>query len=220
MSRSLFVLTIFNLSISLFSCNNKKELPIFEQTIVERMETDGNVSLDINGKAILDTIFFKTPNFNLPNQDSIIISEKNFKNRVSVVDFFFTSCPTICPKMKANLLKINEHFNDNDDVQIISFTIDPKRDSIKKLHSFREKLNLNNGNWHFITGEKDSLLKVSRAFMAPVLEDPRLPGGFDHSGKFVLVDQNLKFRGFYSGTTDTGTARLIEDIDFLLKNEK
>lgn len=115
--------------------------------------------------------------------------------------------------------RVHEHFAEDSRVQLFSFTIDPRRDTVTKLKSFHAKLQLKNDRWQFITGPKDTLLMVSRAFMAPVLEDPRLPGGFDHSGKFVLVDKKGMFRGFYNGTTDTGTTRLIEDMEWLLDHE-
>lgn len=192
---------------------------MFDFTVVQRTNPDGKPQTDSAGSVLLDTIYFRVPPFQLLDQDSVTVSSKNFENKISVVDFFFTSCPTICPKMKQQLLRVHTHFTNNAEVELYSFTIDPRRDTVGKLKSFHSKLALQNDRWHFLTGQKDSLLNVSRAFMAPVREDPRLPGGFDHSGKFILVDRKGYFRGFYNGTTDTGTTRLIEDIEWLLHNE-
>lgn len=203
----------------IFSCSPKKTLPVFDFSVVQRTLADGKPATDTAGKVIFDTLYFRVPSFTLFNQDAQPVNEMLFENKVSVVDFFFTSCPTICPKMKQQMRRVHEHFTDEPRVQLFSFTIDPRRDSTAKLKSFHDKLQLKNNRWQFITGEKNTLLMVSRAFMAPVREDPRLPGGFDHSGKFVLVDGKGMFRGFYNGTTDTGTTRLIEDMEWLLTHE-
>jgi len=214
--RSLSVIAIVAL---FFSCSPKKTLPVFDSSIVQRTLADGKPATDSSGRVLFDTLHFRVPKFNLLNQDSQSVGETQFENKISVVDFFFTSCPTICPKMKQQMRRVHEHFAGDPRIQLFSFTIDPRRDTIAKLKSFHSRLQLKNNRWQFITGPKDSLLMVSRAFMAPVMEDPRLPGGFDHSGKFVLVDKTGMFRGFYNGTTDTGTTRLIEDMEWLLDHE-
>ena len=115
------------------------------------------------------------------------------------------------------MLKIHEVFKGDDRVRLVSFTIDPKRDTADKLKLYAQNIGADTRYWHFLTGDKDETLDLAADFFVAALEDPEAPGGFDHSGKIVLVDKNGHVRSFSEGTDPDDTPGLIEDIKSLLK---
>lgn len=141
-------------------------------------------------------VVMDVPSFQLTNQDHQIISEKDMKGKVYLVEFFFTNCPTICPVMKHNLLEIQKEVN-HPDFGVISITIDPKRDTPEKLKDQRNRFKIQNPNWHFLTGDRDYIYKLSQEFNIYVGEDQNTTDGLNHSGKFALVDRNGKIRSRY-----------------------
>lgn len=147
------------------------------------------------------------------NQDSILITDDSLKNVIYVADFFFTSCPSICPRVAKEMLKIYQAFENDDNVKLVSFTIDPKRDTVKKLKLYADNLGVSSKKWHFLTGDKDETFELANSyFLVAALEDPDAPGGFDHSGKIILIDKHGHIRSFSEGTDPTTTPKLIEDI--------
>lgn len=167
-----------------------------------------------------DTILYTVPEFTFIDQDSTEISSETVKGKVYVTDFFFTTCPTICPRMKDQMLRVYEKFKDNNDVKIISHTIDPNHDTIALLHVFAyQKLEIEKGIWHFVTGEKETIYEMARKYMVVAGEDGTEPGGYVHSGKFILVDKNGHIRGYYDGTDPLAVTDLMRDMNVLL-NEK
>ncbi|MCD8529146.1 MAG: SCO family protein [Chitinophagales bacterium] len=112
-----------------------------------------------------------------------------------MVDFFFTSCPSICPVMTKNMLKLHDHIA-VDDVAFLSISIDPKRDSIQKLDRYANKIGINsNEKWHFVTAAKDSVLNWATDLMVVAFENDSIPGGFEHSGYFILIDKKQRDKG-------------------------
>lgn len=154
--------------------------------------------------------------FSYLNQDSIVITNKLLSNQVYVADFFFTSCPSICPKVMKEMLNIHEKFKGDDRVKLVSFTIDPKRDDVNRLRMYADNIGADTQYWHFLTGDKDETLDLAADFFVAALEDPTAPGGFDHSGKIVLVDKNGHVRSFTEGTEPADTPKFIKDIKKLL----
>jgi protein SCO1 len=158
-------------------------------------------------------------NFKLTNQDGETVSSSDLKNNIYVADFFFTSCTSICPIMTNNMKKIYEKFSNEDKVKILSFTVDPETDDVKKLKEYSDKLGVNNDRWNFLTGSKKDIYTVARkSFFAD--DDTGLPVGesdFIHTEKFILVDNKNRIRGVYNGTTDEEISRLEEDINILKK---
>ena len=158
------------------------------------------------------------PEFALLNQDSLLITNHDFKGKVTVVDFFFTSCPTICPKMTSNLVHLNKNIN-NENLAIVSFTINPKYDTPTKLKKYAERYEIENPNWHFLTGDKESIYKLAKNdFNIFAEENPNVPGGFEHSGYFALIDQNGFMRSRYDQFGNPivyyrGTVGVEEKID-------
>ena len=201
------------LSFIVFSCENSKErfeLPVYGiPKIKPRTSADGTVAYD--------TIEHKIQDFKLINQDSIIITNETFRDNIYVADFFFTSCPTICPKMKRNMYHIYDVFKDEDMVSFISHTVDPLNDTVEKLRKFSKKLNIRNEKWHFATGELEKIYDLGiKSYMVVAREDSTVPGGFLHSGAFLLVDKERRIRGVYDGTSRLEINKLIIDMNKLI----
>lgn len=160
-----------------------------------------------------DTIYHTIAPFSFVDQDSSIISKATVEGKIYVADFFFTSCRTICPIMKSQMLRVYEATKQMDDVLLLSHTIDPEYDTVALLHDFAWRLGVESSKWHFVTGEKDSIYKVAQAsYFATALEDKTEPDGFIHSGAFLLVDKRGRIRGKYDGTKEPDVDRLIADI--------
>ncbi|MBK9150724.1 MAG: SCO family protein [Saprospiraceae bacterium] len=162
-------------------------------------------------------VYHKIRPYRYLNQDSIWISDDTLKNYVYVADFFFTSCPSICPKVMKEMTRIYEAFKDEPRVKLLSFTIDPVRDNVPRLKLYADNLGINHDKWYFLTGEKEFTFELANDFFVVALEDPEAPGGFDHSGKIILVDREGHVRSFSEGTDASQTPRLIEDIKKLLR---
>lgn len=164
-----------------------------------------------------DTIYHKIPAFKFLNQDSVWVSEKNMSGKIYVADFFFTTCPTICPKMKTELIRIYDKFAEDDRVRILSHTIDPEYDGVHRLKEYAKKLSASSPRWNFLTGKKsDIYLLGEKSYMVAAQEDANEVGGFVHSGAFILVDKNKHIRGIYDGTKEEEVNHLIEDMELLL----
>ncbi len=163
-----------------------------------------------------DTIYPTIRPFEFINQADEKVSNATFQNQVTIADFFFTSCPTICPKVAQQMLRVYEKYEEDDRVALISFTVDPKRDTPEKLKSYAEKLEVSLPKWQFLTGQKDSLHEISADYMSIALENPNAPGGFDHSGRLILVDQEGHVRAFCDGTMPEEVTRFLKEIDLLL----
>ena len=164
-----------------------------------------------------DTIFYTVGGFNLVNQDSMEVTRVSYQNKITIADFFFTSCPTICPVMKTQMLRIYETIEDDDDVLLLSHTIDPAHDTVALLHQYAKNLGVNSSHWQFLTGNKDSIYALAETYMVIADEEPDAPGGFVHSGAFLLIDKEQRIRGVYDGTEPDQVDILINDIDLLRK---
>lgn len=197
---------------SLSACttnNSNNKLPIIgNRDAVEKT---------VDGKTIIDTVYSTIPNFQFLNQDSTIISEKDFDNKIYVANFFFTHCPSICPTMQRNLLKAYQKYKDDDRIAFLSHSIDFKYDQPHVLKSYATKLGVDNDQWQFVTGSKADIYGISDKYLVYTKEDATVPGGYDHSGYLVLIDHEKRIRGAYDGTTDTEVTKLLSDIDILLK---
>ena len=204
------ILVIFILS--LISCTKEiKKLPIYGRSKITKKV--------VNGEVIIDTINHSINNFSFFNQDSIEITRETFDNAIYVADFFFTTCPTICPIMQNNLLLVYNEFSENNNVKYLSHTINPEYDNSKILKKYAQKLGVSSERWHFVTGELEDIYKIAKdSYMVSALEDENEPGGFLHSGTFLLIDTNKNIRGIYDGTNEAEMFRLMRDIKILLKS--
>lgn len=163
-----------------------------------------------------DTIYPKIADFSFIDQDSTIVTNSTFQNKIYVADFIFLSCPTICPKMNVELNKVYKEYKSNPEVCFLSHTIDPENDTVLKLKSFTEAMEVDK-NWHFVTGNKDSIYSIAtNSYFTTAYPDEKEPGGLVHGGGLMLVDKNRHIRGVYDGTNPEETKRLITDIKLLL----
>ncbi|ALJ06001.1 photosynthetic protein synthase II [Pseudalgibacter alginicilyticus] len=133
----------------------------------------------------------KVPDFSFINQNGKIITNKDYEGKVYVVEFFFTTCPTICPRMNYNLVQIQNEFENFSDFGVASFTINPAHDTPEVLKAYAEKYGVKNPNWHLMTGKKEAIYKLSnQGFNLYTAEEESAEGGFEHSGNFALIDKN------------------------------
>ncbi len=171
------------------------------------------------GKMVLDTIYHEIQDLRLVNQlgDSISINE-TFKGKILVVNFFFTSCQTICPTLTQNMKLLNKAFLKNDtSVRFLSITVDPETDSVGRLRVYANKLNPNHDKWHFLTGNKKEIYAFARKELQ--LELPEGNGEADdfiHPEKFVLIDKYRNIRGYYNGLDSNNIRICAEDITYLM----
>ena len=133
----------------------------------------------------------KVPNFSFVDQHGKTITNKDYEGKVYVIEFFFTSCPTICPRMNKNLIHIQNEFIDFEDFGVASFSINPDYDTPEVLKAYAEKYGVTNPNWHLMTGDKETIYKLSNeGFYIYAAANPDVEGGFEHSGNFALIDKN------------------------------
>ena len=199
----------------LAACKNdtEKRLPILgEREPVEKQ---------VNGKTITDTIYQTIPDFNFINQDSASITNRDFDGKIYVADFFFTSCTSICPIMHRNMLNVYNEFQGNEQVKILSHTIDFKYDTPSRLKDYAEKLGVTGDQWQFVKGTKDSVYRLAeKNYLVAVSEDSTARDGFIHQGWFILVDKKRRLRGAYDGTKPDQVDQLIADMKTLLKEDQ
>lgn len=139
---------------------------------------------------LLNGVKRKVPSFQFINQDSLIVTDKDYIGKVYIAEFFFTSCPSICPLMTENLVELQNYFKDKADFGVASFTITPNYDTPKILKKYAEKYGITDLDWHLLTGNKEAVYELANSgFNIFAAEMPDAPGGFEHSGLFALVDR-------------------------------
>lgn len=160
--------------------------------------------------------YFRVPAFTFINQSGATLDQSFVKNKIWVANFFFTSCPSICPQIMHNLATIQSVFSKDGQVRIISFTVDPERDSPGKLNNYAQHYGINASRWQLATGEKKDLYRFARSGLFVVATDG--DGGADdfiHSDNLVLIDKDGHIRGYYDGTSKSDVKKLIADIKIL-----
>ncbi len=177
----------------------------------ERLPYLGNI--EVKG---LDTFYHLIPDITLIDQDSQILKIASLDNKIVLADFFFTSCPSICPKVKKQMLRLYDRYENDDRVLMISHTIDQRHDSVTVLNRYAHNLGVDTERWKFVTGEKDSIFHLADQYFVSVIEDPLAPAGFDHSGRIILVDQHRRVRGFCEGTDPESVTAFFNTVDQLL----
>ena len=175
------------------------------------------ISREVNGILTKDTISHRIADFSFINQDGAKVTNSTFKNKIYVADFFFINCPSICPEMSKQMYRIYEKFLENDNVSLLSHTIDPKYDTVAALANYARLLGVNSKKWQFVTGDKEQIYDIGEtSYMVVASQDKDAPGGFIHSGAFLLIDKERQVRGVYDGTVDSQVDLLIKDINKLL----
>jgi protein SCO1/2 len=196
----------------LIACSTEvKKLPILgEREAVSKM---------VDGKEVIDTLYATVPPFSFINQEGDSVTQALVQNKIYVADFFFVSCPTICPIMKREMLRVYQAYKGDSSLYLLSHTIDPQHDTVALLKQFATDLGVDGRQWQFLTGEREKIYEMAeKGYYATALPDSTEPGGFVHSGGFILVDRQGRVRGIYDGTDAQKVDELIADIA-LLKQE-
>ncbi|MBK9984177.1 MAG: SCO family protein [Saprospiraceae bacterium] len=166
-----------------------------------------------------DTIRHIVPDYLLTDQDSQQIRISGYGNKIFLADFFFISCPSICPKVQKQMLRLYDKYKDDNRVMLLSHTIDQRHDSVTVLHRYAQNLGIDTGKWKFLTAEKDSIFYLADQYFVSVVDDPSAPKGFDHSGRIILLDKNRHVRGFCEGTDPESVTAFFSTVDRLLAEE-
>lgn len=211
---------------------SRKESRSDQKKEVKQTETPNLVFVENNGTKR------KVPEFSFTNQNGKVVTNKDYEGKVYVIEFFFTTCPTICPRMNNNLVQIQNEFKGFENFGVASFTINPEHDTSEVLNAYAKTYGITNPNWHLLTGDKEAIYKLANeGFYIYAAENKAVEGGFEHSGNFALIDKNgfirsrkdefgnpiIYYRGVTSeveGTDDNGEKEQIsilkEDIKTLL----
>ncbi|EON76118.1 Cytochrome oxidase biogenesis protein Sco1/SenC/PrrC, putative copper metallochaperone [Lunatimonas lonarensis] len=208
-----FVLFMVVSAVSCTGSNNGGKLPILGNKYTEEKIVDG--------KKVVDTVYHRIADFEFRNQSGKLVSNRDVRGKVYVADFFFTSCPTICPIMKTQMLRVYETFQNESDFLILSHTIDPEHDTVELLQDYAIRLGIPNAQtWNFLTGDQERIFEIGQtSYLTTAMEDKNELGGYLHSGAFVLIDREGRIRGVYDGTKEDQVNRLMRDIPKLLKED-
>lgn len=208
------VITITAVLIAYFSTKDKqKPLPVINP-------------IDVNSEMVDEDLLRKgyghtVGNFAFTNQEGKTITQQEIEDKIVVVEYFFTTCMTICPKMNIQMQRINEHFKGNEEFKILSFTVNPEVDTVEQMKRYADAHKANSNQWHFLTGEKEKLYQLARTsfFVLKPAEAQNLGDAgndFIHTNNFVLIDRKKRLRGYYDGTSVKETNQLIQDIEQLM----
>lgn len=203
MSKSIFKL-LFLVSILFIACEEQKapdKLPYIGQSQI----VDG------------DTLHHRIPPFSFRNQDSIRVDNESLSETIYIADFFYTYCLSICPIVQNQMLRIYDKFEEEDNLKLVSFALDPKRDDVKRLKNYAHNLGVQDDKWLFLTGDKDETWELAEAFFVSVVEDENDVGEIFHSGKILLIDKQGHVRAFAEGTDEAHVTAFLKDIEVLLQ---
>ena len=186
----------------------ERRLPIYQPSMVNYELVDS--SLQHVKK------FHKIAPFTLTNQNGKIVTEHDYNNKIYVADFFFTTCPTICPKMTENMGQLQNEYLEDSQIKFISFSVTPQIDSVQQLKKYAIEKGVNDCKWNLVTGNKKEIYSLARKSYLAVKDDGD-GGQFDmiHTENFILVDPEKRIRGFYDGTDIEAMNTLITDISIL-----
>ena len=164
-----------------------------------------------------DTVYHTVGDWSFYRQDSALVTEDMLAGVPYIVDFFFTSCPTICPKVTSNMLRAYDTLSGFEQLKFVSFTVDPERDSVAHLANYAANLGVSDpSRWWFLTGDKLDLFGIADDYFSVAVEDPETPGGFDHSGRILLVDELGRVRAYANGTDDDEVDHFLQDVKYYL----
>lgn len=186
----------------------KERLPIYQPAMVNYELVDS--SLQHVKK------YHKIAPFSLTNQNGATITQKAYENKIYVADFFFTTCPTICPKMTANMGLLQEALKENDQVRLLSFSVTPEIDSVAQLKKYALEKGVIDSKWNLLTGDKKQIYELARkSYLAVKNDGDGGPHDMIHTENFILVDPEKRIRGFYDGTDTVAMETLLSDIELL-----
>ena len=208
----IIIFTISGVSMFKYVLTPDKKLPIYSPSMV---------SSELVEEELLHVKkYHKISDFNLLNQNGIEISHNNYDNKIYVADFFFTTCPSICPIMTGNMVYLQNEIK-NDDIMFASFSVTPEIDSVEVLKKYALEKGVNDKRWNLMTGDRKEIYNLARKSYLVVKDNPEA-GSHDmiHTENFVLVDKERRIRGFYDGTNIEDMSKIISDIKILLDSYK
>lgn len=187
-----------------------KKLPVYQPAMVNFELVDSTIQHHKK--------FHRIADFSLTNQNGKTVTQKDFKGKIYVADFFFTTCPNICIAMTDNLLKVQEKIKNNPNVVLLSHSVTPKIDSVPQLKKYAIEKGVIDKKWNLVTGDKKEIYELARKSYLAVKEDGD-GGPFDmiHTENFILVDPDRRIRGFYDGTDLEEIQRLLEELEILIQ---
>ncbi|MDC0007348.1 SCO family protein [Winogradskyella sp.] len=204
----LSVLSIIILIIIYNILNVKKQLPIWSPNMVNEELVDSTIQHKAK--------YHKIADFSLTNQNGETITQKNYKDKIYVADFFFTTCQTICPIMTDHMYQIQQEIINDDDIMLLSHSVTPIIDSVPQLKKYAKEKGVIDRKWNLVTGDKKQIYALARKSYLAVKTD----GNGDeydmiHTENFMLIDKKQQIRGFYDGTQPEDIKRLLKDIETL-----
>lgn len=192
-----------------FLLRQQKPLPIYQPNMVNPSLVDNNLQ---HVKR-----FHRIQDFSMLNQNGDTIGIEDYRDKIFVTDFFFTTCPSICPIMTDNLLRIQEEFRSDTLIKLLSYSVTPEIDSVAQLKKYSLEKGVDDSKWNLLTGNKEEIYKLARKSYL-VVEEAEDPHQMIHTENFVLIDPERRIRGYYDGTDDEEIEQLIKDIRFLKKD--
>ena len=208
----IIIFTISGVSMFKYVLTPEKKLPIYSPSMV---------SSELVEEELLHVKkYHKISDFNLLNQNGIEVSHNNYDNKIYVADFFFTTCPSICPIMTGNMVYLQNEIK-NDEIMFASFSVTPEIDSVEVLKKYALEKGVNDKRWNLMTGDRKEIYNLARKSYLVVKDNPEA-GSHDmiHTENFVLVDKERRIRGFYDGTNIEDMNKIISDIKILLDSYK
>jgi len=206
----LFILSAIIITIIYQLLKPAPNLPIYQPSMVNTELVDSTMQYIRK--------YHKIADFKLINQNGDTVTQENYKGKIYVADFFFTTCQTICPIMTDHMKKIQEEFKDDDEVLLLSHTVTPKIDSVEQLRKYADKKGVIDSKWNLVTGDKKQIYELARKSYF-VVKNQGNGGPYDmiHTENFALIDNQRRIRKFYDGTNPDAIEELIEDIATLKK---
>ncbi|MBX7225424.1 MAG: SCO family protein [Chitinophagales bacterium] len=174
-------------------------------------------TVNSKGEKVIDTIFHTIPKFAFTDHLNRPFTKKDMNNTVWITNFFFSTCPTICKDMTRNLRTVQSHFIEDEEVRILSHTVDPETDTVGQLYRYAQENQINSDKWLLLTGNKAEIYNIARqGYMVTATVGDGGPNDFIHSEKLILIDREGRIRGYYDGTDSLDVQRLIKDTEKLL----
>jgi protein SCO1/2 len=169
------------------------------------------------GRDVNDTVWHKVRPFKLKNQFGKEVGLDDLNGKIVIADFFFTSCPSICPKLTRNMKRLQDAFKKTDTiVRFVSFTVDPERDSVPRIKAYGDRFGIDHDTWWMLTGDRKEIYDIAlNEFKASIASEGNIDTGFIHTEKFFLLDRDKVVRGWYNGLDSVNLDRLIKDVVLL-----
>lgn len=184
------------------------------------------VELEVDGEIKEDTAYYTIPDFSFSSQADTLVNSEDLRDNILLVNFFFSSCPSVCPAMNYKVQQVQNRFKGYENFKIVSFSVDPEYDTPEVLSEYAKRYNALDGRWYFLTGESEKIYEVAKGLFTNAMKDSLAEGGFLHSQNLVLVDwdghirsgkdDNGNIKAVYDGLQDVEVKALKEDIKVLI----